>query len=520
MFVLENLKKFPATFIFSLFIFVLSLATAILSEVVIPSLICSFTFTFSLVTAIYIKEITFKYILCVISLIVLVTQVVLFGISFTNYASIIFYVPIVYVYIVPNVLFPNFAGIVLGLLFFKYKYSESSQSLRPFLDVMIYKIMLALVLCSVASTIIGYLIRQLVRERDRYKELSIIDSLTGLPNLSYLINLGEKMYNRHSSITIFIIDIDNFRQFNDTYGHVVGNNVLVQMGRTLEDEFMDVQGIVGRLGGDEYVALIENLSKDETYDLFLELNKSLLSKKFKCDPYLDPISISCSIGMSYAEKGSFIRLQELLHLADMNMYYNKQKSRGPSVKLTSSDLVQDKYKSLLISLAEKDMYSYVHSQYVVHYAVILATALNLPSNMIAEISLAGWFHDIGKILIPNDILRKKGSLTDEEYTLTKGHVLDGLNILEKFQLSDVAINAIKYHHARYDGSGYPFEIQGQDTPIEAKILQVADAFSAMTVKRVYRELMSEKDALQEISSHKGTQFDPEIVDAFVKAVKP
>lgn len=516
---LENLKKFPATFIFSLFIFVLSLATGLLSEVVFPSLICSLAFAVALITAIYIEEITFKYILCVISLIVLVTQVVLFGISFTNYASIIFYVPIIYVYIVPSAIFPNFAGVVLSLLFFRYRYFESSQSLRPFLDIMIYKIMLALVLCSILFTTIGYLIRQLVKERDKYKELSIIDSLTGLPNLSYLINLGEKMYNRHSSITIFIIDIDNFKQFNDTYGHLVGNNVLVQMGRILEDELMDVQGIVGRLGGDEYVALVEDLCKDEASDIFLKLNKSLISKEFKCDPALGPITISCSVGMSYAEKGSIIRLQELLHLADMNMYYNKQKSRGPSVKLTSTDLVQDKYKSLLISLAEKDMYSYVHSQYVVYYAVILAKALNLPSNTIEEISLAGWFHDIGKILIPNDILRKKSTLTNEEYNLIKRHVLDGLNILERFQLSDVVINAIKYHHARYDGKGYPFEIKGQDTPIEAKILQIADAFSAMTVKRVYRELMSEKDALQEICSHKGTQFDPEIVDIFVTLMK-
>ncbi|MBM7869824.1 diguanylate cyclase (GGDEF)-like protein/putative nucleotidyltransferase with HDIG domain [Clostridium pascui] len=465
------------------------------------------------------EEMTFKYILCVISLIVLVTQVVLFGISFTNYASIIFYVPIVYAYIVPSVIFPNLVSVVLSLLFLRYRYFESSQSLQPFLDIMIYKIMLTLVLCSAASTMIGYLIRQLVKERDKYKELSIIDSLTGLPNLSYLINLGENMYNRHSSITIFIIDIDNFKHFNDTYGHLIGNNVLIQMGKILEDELIDVQGIVGRLGGDEYVALIENLPKDEAHDMFLKLNQSLASKEFKCDPALTPITISCSIGMSYAEKGSIIRPQELFHLADMNMYYNKQKSRSSSVKLNSTDLIQDKYKSLLITLAEKDMYSYVHSQYVVYYAVTLAKALNLPNNTIEEISLAGWFHDIGKILIPNDILRKKSPLTNEEYNLMKRHVLDGLNILERFQLSDVVINAIKYHHARYDGGGYPFEIKGQDTPIEAKILQIADAFSAMTVKRVYRELMSEKDALQDICSHKGTQFDPEIVDIFVKTMR-
>ncbi|WP_052085623.1 HD domain-containing phosphohydrolase [Clostridium sp. HMP27] len=516
---LENLKKFPATFIFSLFIFTLSLATGLLSEVVFPSLICSLVFAFALITAIYIEEITFKYILCVISLIVLVTQVVLFGISFTNYASIIFYVPIIYVYIVPSIIFPNLASVVLSLLFFRYKYFESSQSLRPFLDIMIYKIMPALVLCSILFTTIGFLIRQLVKERDKYKELSIIDSLTGLPNLSYLINLGEKMYNRHSSITIFIIDIDNFKHLNDTYGHLIGNNVLIQMGRTLDEELMDVQGIVGRLGGDEYVALVENLAKDEAHDMFLKLNQSLASKHFKCDPALSPITISCSIGMSYAENGSVVRLQELLHLADMNMYYNKQKSRGSSVNLNSTNLIQDKYKSLLITLAEKDMYSYVHSQYVVYYAVTLATALDLPSDTIDQIYLAGWFHDIGKILIPNDILRKKSPLTNEEYNLIKGHVVDGLNILERFQLSDVVINSIKYHHARYDGKGYPFEIKGQDTPIEAKILQIADAFSAMTVKRVYRELMSEKDALQEICSHKGTQFDPEIVDIFVKTMK-
>lgn len=516
---LEKLRKIPTDFIFCLFIFIISLAIAILSKLVIPSLICSLTFTFSLITAIYIKEVTFKYILCIISLMVLITQVILLGISFSDYVSIIFYIPIIYVYIVPNVIFPNLIGVVLAFLLLRYRSFDSLQSLQPFFNMIIYRVMIGIVLFSVTSTIIGYLIRQLIKQRDKYKKISLIDSSTGLPNLSFIINLGEEMLHRHSSITILIIDIDNFKKFNDTYGHLIGNNILVQVGNTLQDELEGVQGVVGRLGGDEYVALVESLSKDEAYDIFLKLNKSLMSKQFKCDPALEATTISCSIGMSYAGKNSFISLQELLHLADMNLYYNKQKSRGTSIKLTSTNSIQDRYKTLLISLAEKDMYSYVHSQYVVHYAVILAKALNLPNYMVDEIILAGWFHDIGKILIPNDILRKKGSLTNEEYNLIKGHVLDGLNILEKFNLSDTATNAIKYHHAKYDGSGYPFEIQGQDTPIEAKILQIADAFSAMTVKRVYRELLSEKDALDELCSHKGTQFDPEMVDAFVKAIK-
>lgn len=515
---LEKLEKIPSDFIFSLFALITSLAIGILSKLVLPSLICSVAFTFALITAIYIKEVTFKYILCIISLIVLITQVVLFGIGFEDYASIIFYIPIIYVYILPSVILPNLATIALAFLLFRYRFFDSLQNLQPFLDMIIFRSMIGIVSCSITFTIIGYLIRQLIKQRDKYKKVSLIDSLTGLLNLSYVINLGEQMVYRHSSITIFIVDIDNFKKFNDTYGHLIGNSILIQVGNNLKSELIDVQGIVGRLGGDEYVVIIESLSKDEASQIFSKLNNSLTNKQFQCDPALDPITISCSIGMAYAEKGSIIRLQELLHLADMNMYYNKQKNRGTSINLTSTSSIQDRYKSLLISLAEKDMYSYVHSQYVAHYAAILAKALNLPDEMVGEIILAGWFHDIGKVLIPNDILRKQGALTNEEFDLIKGHVVDGLNILEKFDLSDTVINAIKYHHARYDGGGYPFEIQGQDTPVEAKILQITDAFSAMIVKRVYRELMPKKDALDELCSHKGTQFDPDIVDLFVKIV--
>ncbi len=161
------------------------------------------------------------------------------------------------------------------------------------------------------------------------------------------------------------------------------------------------------------------------------------------------------------------------------------------------------------------MYTYVHSQYVVQYTVQLAERLELPERTIEDLCIAGWLHDVGKILAPSHILRKSMCLTDDEYEIIKQHVLEGLHILDGLGLHTAVRDAIQYHHERWDGQGYPFQIKGEDTPLEGRILQITDAFSAMTIKRVYRERMSFEDAIAEIKRNSGTQFDPELVEVFL-----
>jgi len=124
---------------------------------------------------------------------------------------------------------------------------------------------------------------------------------------------------------------------------------------------------------------------------------------------------------------------------------------------------------------------------------------------------AGWLHDIGKILISSDIIRKSTTLTPEEYELIKGHVNYGLNIINNLSLPVEIINCIAYHHENWDGTGYPHGLAGESIPFEARILQLADSYSAMIIRRVYRKTLSPEDALNEIISGCGKQFDPNLV---------
>ncbi len=150
-------------------------------------------------------------------------------------------------------------------------------------------------------------------------------------------------------------------------------------------------------------------------------------------------------------------------------------------------MISDRCRMLLEVLADKDAYTYAHSQCTAEYAVLLGQALNLPQERLEELNLAGWLHDVGKLKIPQEILAKPSPLTAEEYETVKSHVAESMNMLHGMPLSEGTLYAIKYHHERWDGTGYPYGIPGECTPLEGRILQIADAFSAMTNKRVYRK---------------------------------
>jgi len=178
----------------------------------------------------------------------------------------------------------------------------------------------------------------------------------------------------------------------------------------------------------------------------------------------------------------------------------------------------DAIRVLSATVDAKDPYTANHSLNVTTYACSLAREMELPEENIQNIYLGGLLHDIGKIGIPEDILSKPRKLTPEEYREIMKHPVTGAKIIEPLRGLKNIISIIRHHHERYDGTGYPDKLRGEEIPLEARILATADTFDALTSERPYREALSLEDALKEIRRHIGTQFDPQIVEALEKIV--
>jgi response regulator RpfG family c-di-GMP phosphodiesterase len=178
--------------------------------------------------------------------------------------------------------------------------------------------------------------------------------------------------------------------------------------------------------------------------------------------------------------------------------------------------IMDTLKSLISSIQARDHYTEEHSQRVTDEAIRLAASMNCPMKDLESIKIAGVLHDVGKIAVPDSILLKTSKLTDEEYMVIKNHSTIGENILKSIILLEKERMIILCHHERWDGKGYPLGLKGAGIPFLARILAVVDSFDAMTNNRPYRPALSKEEAIEELIRNKKTQFDPDVVDAYVK----
>ncbi|MEA3486410.1 MAG: HD domain-containing protein [Thermodesulfobacteriota bacterium] len=179
--------------------------------------------------------------------------------------------------------------------------------------------------------------------------------------------------------------------------------------------------------------------------------------------------------------------------------------------------ILDTFKSLITSIQLRDHYTEIHSAHVTELAVKTAKAFQCSEKEIESLKIAGMLHDIGKIAIPDKILLKEDRLTDEEYTIIKNHSIIGENILKPVVLIDTERKIIRHHHERWDGKGYPDGLSDENIPFLSRILNVADSFDAMTSNRPYQKVMRIEDAICELQRNRNTQFDKNVVDAFVES---
>jgi len=353
------------------------------------------------------------------------------------------------------------------------------------------------------------------------------DPLTGLLNhgaaVGALTDFVEQARGDASSIGVALVDIDNFRLLNDVHGSAAGDQALLTVADAFrpEDEHWTV---LARFGPDEFMAIAPaGVARD--MPAATKRVRDRLESSHLVLPGSERLPVTVSVGIAYFpfHAGSVIELisAATTALAEAKAAGGNEISIAdawtsePRAPHTTFDVLQ----GLVLAIDRKDRYTKLHSEDVAAYALFLAGRLGLAEDMRASLRIAALLHDVGKIGVPDDILRKPGHLTPYEYEIVKQHVALGDLIVRDVPDVKHIREGVRYHHERWDGKGYMVGLAGENIPLIARILAVADAFSAMTTSRPYRKAIPAEPALQELRAVAGTQLDGNLVDAFVSGME-
>jgi putative nucleotidyltransferase with HDIG domain len=272
-------------------------------------------------------------------------------------------------------------------------------------------------------------------------------------------------------------------------------------------DILIVNYLMSPVNGDRVVELVREFDK-EIYIIMMSVNKDLA-------PSIDAMT-NLDI-QSYFEKSS--RFDQLILTIQSGIKYTNQLRNIKNMNIQLEKYVVDFAEVLLKTVDAKDNYTAAHSKRVCEYALRFADVLNLDAKEKETLKLAGLFHDIGKIGIPDNILTKHATLTDDEYETIKYHPTIGANILAVADIFKDVNEIVNCHHERIDGKGYPNGIFGDKIPYLSKILSICDSFDAITTKRSYKEVYTIQYALDEFNKVKGTQLDKELTEKFINMVK-
>ncbi len=331
--------------------------------------------------------------------------------------------------------------------------------------------------------------------------LSSHDAVTGLFNRNYFeMKLAELDDQPEAATGIMICDIDGLKLANDSLGHNVGDQLLIASAQAIRGAF-DQNEIVARIGGDEFAVLIPAGDKTRLKKAYLQIQQAI--EDF--NQFNTPLHLSLSIGYTVADPTR--KIIDLFKEADNYMY----KEKLNHVQSVRNAMIQ----ALLSTLEARDLITEAHTQRIQKLLVEVGLYLNLTDSAITNLRLLGQFHDIGKVGIPDRILKKPGILTATEKNTMRQHSDIGYRIAKSVPDLHPIADLILRHHERWDGNGYPFGLQGEAIPLECRILAVVDAFDSMTNQRPYHQGMTLEAAVQELERNSGAQFDPEIVAVFL-----
>ena len=338
----------------------------------------------------------------------------------------------------------------------------------------------------------------------KLKYLSYIDVLTELYNRSkFEEKIKELDKEKYMPLGIIMGDVNGLKIINDTFGHLEGDKLLKEIASVLK-EVCEPKGFVFRWGGDEFMILIPNHNEGQCEEIIDRIRRKCQQK---CQgSNFEFIKLSIALG-EVVKKSSKEDIYQCIKEVEERVYRQKL--------LESKSFKSSIMDSLKKSLEEKNMETNDHTERVKEYACKIGKAIGFKISELDELSLAAQLHDIGKIAINEEILLKPGKLTKEEFEEMKTHSEKGYRIVKSSsELGNVA-NCILTHHEKWDGTGYPLGLSGEEIPLMSRIISIADSYDVMTHDRVYKKAMTKKEAIEELQRYAGVQFDKRIVDIFI-----
>ena len=359
----------------------------------------------------------------------------------------------------------------------------------------------------ITAIILYMLIRNLLKKIEQSERentyLSYFDVLTGLYNRRYYEMEVKKLDNeKNLPISVIMADVNGLKMINDAFGHQLGDELLQKAAESAR-RVSRKNDVVARWGGDEFVILLPNTTYEEAEKIVGQIKNACSEQN------VNMVRVSMSLGWD-TKTTMEMGIVEVLKNAEDEMY---------KVKIIQNEGLRGNIINTIIkTLYEKNPREEQHSERVGEVAEKIGTAIGFSDIAVSKLKVIGHLHDIGKIAIEDGILNKSGQLTEREQEEIRRHPDVGYRILsasnEMLELADCVLA----HHERWDGKGYPRGLVGENIPLEARIIALADSYDAMSSERPYRKALNEEVIIHEIKRNAGYQFDPELARAFVEKV--
>ena len=331
---------------------------------------------------------------------------------------------------------------------------------------------------------------------------------------------ADRAQREGTSLAVAVLDMNDFKFFNDAYGHLAGDAVLRRVAEALRGVCRSYDSLA-RYGGDEFTLLAPGVGPEVEGAFSERLRHCLDGVNYQPVDSHNVIPLTLSFGVAFFPQDGPTRL-DALAVADQRLLRMKTGADDEDdeidrhrAALTSSLEGFSMLEALVTAVDNKDRYTRRHSEDVLKYSLTVARGLGLDENTQRTLKTAALLHDVGKIGVPDFVLRKPDKLTDQEYQAIQQHAMMGSIIVGAVPGLEETLDAVRHHHERWDGEGYPFGLRGEETPLLARIMAVADAFSAMTTDRPYRKGMKPERAEAILREGAGTQWDQACVAAFL-----